>query len=548
MRRIIRTAVGCGALAVAAGCAGGGDATIDEPLGSAEQAIVSGTPQFASHYLKNMPTTDGRTQWSDVVINNPNPTPAAVTLTVHRNDGAQPPLGVITTTIPAHGWYNSYGRAEWIHGVGETDPVNHRSSGWLELTSDVPVVATHRATVRTGGTHSSPVSLFNDVPFLDSPAQRLFSAYFLRKWPSGMSGATQWTDVTVNNPNTAPVCVAVRVHRIDGSGVHAALNLTVPAKGSWSSFGKPEWLGILPTDSASGGAIGWIEVLSDAPVVASSRIAVRSGPTFDAPPVLLEDAGFQAATSQAPSASLFLKGAPAGGLTGSSGTITQWSNPVIVNPNPTPTTINVVVRRPDGSVPGFGSFTKTIPAMGWWNSYADTSWSSVASATGWTEITASQPVFGVNRLTFRDGGAYSSPLKLFDDEPLAQSAENQSFASFYLKKWPSTAGYTQWTDLVVNNPSNGTATITVRIHKVDGSGELTSFNRQIPARGMWRTVDDSGWLSLPSSDPAHGRSVGWVEITSSSPVIALNRVLLRNGDTPSSPIALFEDTVLGPAR
>ncbi|WP_437293082.1 hypothetical protein [Sorangium sp. So ce426] len=537
MLKIIRTAAVYGALALAAGCAGGDDdGTMDEPLGSAQQSIASSTHQFAGDYLKNVPTTDGRTQWSSVVINNPNPTPATVTLTIHRNDGTGT-LAVLSKTIPARGWYNSYGQPDWL-GATETDPVNHRSTGWIELTSDVPVVANNRLDVRTGTTFNSPVALFNDAPFLNSPSLRLFSPYFLRNWPTGMSGVTQWTDVTVNNPNAAPAHVTVRVHKIDGSGVHATRNVTVPAKGSWSSYGKPEWLNIPPTDPGNGGAIGWIEVLSDAPVVASSRLAKRSGATYDASPLLLDDSGFQAGAAHTLRAPLFLKGSTAGG------TSTQWSHPVVVNPNPTPTTINVVVRRPDGTLPDLASFSRTIPAMGWWNAFGDASWSSAAGLIGWTEITASQPVFGLNRVMFRDGNTASSPFKLFDDEPLVQTTGSQSFATFYLKKWPSTAGYTQWTDLVVNNPSSSPATITVRIHKVDGSGDLTFFTRQIAGRGMWRSGADPEWLSLPASDPANGRSVGWVEITSSSPVIGLNRVNLRSGDTPSSPVVLFEDTVL----
>jgi len=535
---VVVASIGCGD-------AGDEEITTGEPLGTDEQAVTSSTHQFASYYLKNVPTTDGRTQWSSVVINNPNPTPATVTLTIHRNDGAQPPLGVLTKTIPARGWYNSYGDAAWL-GVTETDTVNHRTTGWVELSSNVPVVANNRLTVLAGTAYSSPVSLVNDAPFLKSPSQRLLSAYFLRNWPTGMLDRTQWTDVTVNNPNAAPAYITVRVHKSDGSGVHATLSRTVPAKGAWSSYGEAGWLGIPPTDAGNGGAIGWIEVLSDAPVVASSRVVIRNGHSYNSPPVLIDDAGFQASTAQAVRAPLFVKSWPV------SGTITQWSHPLVVNPNPTPTTVNIVVRRIDGG-PDLASFTRTIPAMGWWNAFGDASWTNVTNSDapnsrsiGWTEITSSQPVFGSNRVMFRDGSAVSSPFTQFDDEPLVQTTASQLFASFYLKKWRADGAsqVTQWTDLVVNNPNTYPVTITVRIHKVDGSGDLTFFTRQIPARGAWRSSGEPQWLSLPDSDPANGRSVGWVEVTASAPVVAVNRVNLRNGDTASSPITLFEDTVL----
>ncbi|HEU4412798.1 MAG TPA: hypothetical protein VFS43_46570 [Polyangiaceae bacterium] len=540
--RITRMAGVCAAIALAMGCVGGDVVTTDGPVDGAQQAVTSPTHQFASYYLKNVLTTDNKTQWSDVVINNPNPTPATVTLTVNRHDGAQPPLGVITATIPARGWYNSHGRPEWLDGVAETDTVNHRSTGWVELTSDVPVVATNRLTVRTGNTYGSPVSLFNDAPFLRSPVQRLFSTYFLRKWPTGMTDVTQWADITVNNPTPKPANVTVRVHKFAGGGVHATRTFTVPPKGFWSSDDKPEWGNIPPTDANIGGALGWIELLSDVPVVASSRVAMRSGVTNNAPLFLLDEAGFQTSLAQTLRAPLFLKGSSAGG------NLTQWSHPVVVNPNSTPTTITVTVRKVDGSpTDPPASFTRTISAMGSWNAFGDPSW-NVGTSVGWAEITSSQPVFGTNRVIVRDGAAGSSPIKLFDDEPLAQATASQSFATFYLKKWPVTPAptpHTQWTDLVVTNPGNSPATITVRIHKVDGSGDRTFFTTRVPARGVWRSGDEPRWLSLPDSDPANGRSVGWAEITSSSPVIALNRVTVRSGDTPSSPITLYEDTVLG---
>ncbi|MDI1480748.1 hypothetical protein [Polyangium sp. y55x31] len=539
MSRILTlVAFASAAFVLAMGCVGGDDeGPIDEPIDADEQGLTVPTHQFASYYLKNVPTVDGRTQWSSVIINNPNSVPAHVMLTIHRNDGLGT-LGTISKTIPAGGWYNSYGDPAWL-GVTETDPVNHRTVGWVELDSDAEVAANNRIDVRTGTTFDAPVSLFNDTRFLKSPSTQLFSTFFLRNWPTGISGVTQWTDITVNNPSAAPANIAVRVHKSDGSGVHAILNRTIPAKGAWSSYGDPGWLGIAPTDPGNGGAIGWLEVQSDAPVVASSRTALRSGNTYNASPLLLDDAGFDATLSGDLRAPLFVKGAPAGG------TITQWSHPIIVNPNPTPATLTVFVRRSDGACQDLAQFSRTIPAMGWWNAFGDASWASATGSQGWAEITSTQEVFGINRVMFRNGSTATSPLTWLDDEPLAQKPSSMQFASLYLKRWPSTAGYTQWTDLVVNNPgASGPATITVRIRKVDGSGYLTSFVRQIPRRGVWRSAEDPEWLSIPTSDPANGRSVGWVEITSTSPITALNRVNLRSGDTSTSPITLFEDTLL----
>lgn len=541
--RLTLTATVFAALALATGCVGAGDeSAADEPFDSAEQAVEVSSRQFASYYLKNALTSDGRTQWSSVVIDNPGSTPATVTLTIHRNDGSGT-LAALSKIIPARGQYNSYTDPAWL-GVTETDPVNHRSSGWVELTSDVPVIATNRVTLRTGATYDSPVSLLNDAPFLKlPPTEQQVSTFFLRNWPSGSPGITQWTDVTVNNPGSVPANITVYVRKVDGSGDHATLSRTVPAHGAWSSFSDPDWLAIPPTDAGTGGAMGWIDVRSDVPVVASSRLAMRSGSTYNAPPVLLDDTGFESRAARTLRAPLALRGWPAGG------SITQWSHPVLVNPSSDAATITVVVRRTDGSAPDLASFTRTLPSGSQWSAFSDPDWTSISSgAIGWAEITSDQPIVGVNRLMLRNGSTASSPFTLFDDEPLAQAASGTLFASMYMKRGATTAGYTQWTDLVVNNPLSSSATITVRIQKVDGSGDLATFSRQIPGYGAWRTEADPQWLALPDSDPAGGRSVGWVEITSTAPVTGLSRLTLREGDTASSPVALFEDAVLEDSR
>lgn len=184
--------------------------------------------------------------------------------------------------------------------------------------------------------------------------------------------------------------------------------------------------------------------------------------------------------------------------------------------------------------------------MGSWNAYNDPNLSGLSGATkGWAEISASQPIFGVNRLMFRDGITQSSPFTLFDDEPFAQTTSGQQFAPLHLKKWPVAGLITQWTDLVVNNPSTiSPVTITVRIRKTDKTGDLTFFTRRIPARGSWSSSTDPDWLSLPDSDTINERSLGWIELTSSAPVVALSRTTSRNGSTATSAITHFENTLL----
>lgn len=88
--RITVPAASCAAFALAMGCVGGDNRlTYDESLDIEEQSVTSFTQQFASSYLNNVALPDGRRLWSSVVINNPNPTEATVTLTIRSNNGLE---------------------------------------------------------------------------------------------------------------------------------------------------------------------------------------------------------------------------------------------------------------------------------------------------------------------------------------------------------------------------------------------------------------------------------------------------------------------------
>lgn len=529
----------CAAFALVTGCVASDERLADGgALDLAAQAVTSSTRQFAGSYFNNVPLPDGRTSWSSVVVNNPNPTEATVTLTIRNNNGVT--LATLTKEIAPGQSYNSYGQADWRAPASG-------STGWVELASDVPVVATNQITLRSGTSYDSAVSLSNDEPFLKSPSNRLLSTFFLRNWPSGRLNVTQWTDIKISNPNTSAANVTVLVYKTNGV-LHATVPVSVPKNGAWSSYESADlaWRNIPVTDSTLGGAMGWIKIESDQPVVASSQIAMRSGATWNASPVLLDNTAFEAQGSSTLRAPLFLKGAQAGG------TITQWTTPVIVNPNDTTVTIKVVPHKNDGT-PDPLPFTKDILARATWNAYDDPHWKAIALTHGWVEIatepqpfsTERLPIFGVNRLMLRDGTTQSSPFTLFDDEPLAQATSSQQFASLYLKKWPSHGTYTQWTDLVVNNPSTTSpVTITVRLRKTHTSSDLTFFTRKVPARGSWRSWDDPQWLLLPESDPTNGRALAWIELTSLAPVTALSRTSLRNGSAATSTLTHFEDSLL----
>ncbi|WP_437738855.1 ADYC domain-containing protein [Sorangium sp. So ce1335] len=500
--------------------------------------------QYASVFVKNWPASGGLTQWSNVTVVNPNPTEATVRLTVFPTGGGAPFPDVVTVTIPKFGVYNSYGDPGWREIDGDPADENRPSSGWITLASDKPVVATHRTSLRAGSTWNAPARLVEDEPFLMSPSRRLFSSYYLKNWPEA-GGKTQWSNVVVNNPSTRQASIQVRIHGVDGS-LHE-LHRAVPARGVWNSYGDSDWLAV-PSTLTKGGALGWVEIRSDEPVVATNRIVHRSGSTYDAPVARLDDVGFTDARSAAKelAASSFLRNVPA------TGTTSWWSSLIVNNPHPEQTTITVTVHRDAGGL-ALARFTKEIPPFGAWNAYGDPDWTSVPAtgsggrSTGWVEISADLPVFGANRVILRDGGDLSSPVVQFNDEPLATPASDRLVSGLYIKNWPGAEGLTQWSAPVVSNLRATPVTMTVRLFRTDGSplGELTPT---IPARGAWDAAIDLGWQALPHTEAAHLRSLGWLEIIPSAPLIATNRLTQRQGITADASIVLHDATPFVPAR
>ncbi|WP_437774478.1 ADYC domain-containing protein [Sorangium sp. So ce1097] len=509
--------------------------------------------QYSSVFVKNWPASGGLTQWSNVIVVNPSPAEAAVELTVLSSGGGGP-LGTVTVAIPGYGVYNSFGDPRWRGIDGVPTDESRPSYGWIALASDRPVVATHRTALRAGSTWNAPARLVEDEPFLTEPSRRLFASYYLKRWPEA-GGKTLWSNVVVNNPAARQATIQVRIHGADG-GLHE-FHRTVPARGAWNSHGDTDWLAV-PDVPTKVGAPGWVEIRSDEPVVATSRIVHRSGSTYDAPVTLLDDMGLTGARSAARrlAASAFLRNVPA------TGTMTQWSSLIVNNPHPEQVTITVTVHRNDEG-PDLARFTKTIPPFGAFSADGDPDWASVPAtgsggrstgdggrSAGWVEISADLPVFGVSRVMLREGAAPSSPVVLFNDEPLAAPSSGSLVSGLYIKNVPGAEGLTQWSAPVVNNLSAEPATTRVRILTTDGS-LLGEIERTIPAKSAWDAASDPGWQALPHSEAAHLRSIGWVELIPSRPwtaLLATNRLTQRRGTTGDAPIALYDATPFVRAR
>lgn len=255
-------------------------------------------------YTKRLPTSTDQNlrQWAHIVLVNPQGSAATATVTIYATDGKV--IGSpFQVQIPAHGWWNSYGTPEWL-AIPEV--TNGATIGWVDIQSNQPLTGINRTTFRkaTGSvnpaydnTYRADIQMFSDDTLVRT--EDLISngamPLFLQHWPTFQQATIkQWSNLQILNPNDSPATVVVKVHRVDTGEVIGAVAATVGAKGTWGTYGRPEWNNI-PFANISGtpdGNHGWMEIISDKKVAIMNRVQFRQdgGPqAFNTPMTLFGD-------------------------------------------------------------------------------------------------------------------------------------------------------------------------------------------------------------------------------------------------------------------
>ena len=489
-------------------------------------------PLYSGSYLRNWPTGDGRTQWSDLLVSNPNDVPALVTIRVHKRTGGL--HAVVQQTIAARGSWNSYGQPAWVNipfTDSDTDPTKRASIGWIEVGSDSPVVATQRLVFRTGNAYNSPVSLFQDDVLSPEASTALYATFYLKNWPTGNLNKTQWSDFVLVNPSCCSAAnVTIKVYKGDGTGLLGSLTQSIAPGATFNTYGLPAWLN-MPDASPR---LGWVEVTSNRPLAGVNRVTIRNGSTFNAPTVLFQDEAMSGKREAHLGSSQYFKDWDVAGPGQES------SYPILVNPGPSAAPVEVSIYRTDGSS---HTLYRTVPAGGSWNSATDSEWNAMPAARGWVEVySPSSPVFGTNRKIVLDG----STLRGLDDTLLTTRLTSAVYATPYLRNSPVGGGSTdrEWTDVVVSNWQRSSTTFTLNLYGENGGSPLKTFEKNIRASERWDSSSDADWLAFVNG-PA---LIGWIELIPNGPVRATNRVTLRSGSTYYAPITSFHDIELVPTQ
>lgn len=359
----------------------------------------------------------------------------------------------------------------------------------------------------------------------------LYASLYARNWPTGDGLRTQWSDLTINNPNDLPAVVTIRIQKRTG-GLHAVIQQAVPAHGMWSSYGQAAWTGVPFTDpnadATKSASFGWLDVGSDRPVIVTQRFTFRNGNAYSSPVDVFQDQVLGTETGMVLGATYYLKNWPS-----SEATRSQWSNLVLVNPNCcAAANVTIDVHKTDGT--GLvGSISQSIAPGAIFGTYGQAAWNNMMDANphiGWVEVRSDRPIFGTNRVTIRTGATYDAPVAFFQDEPLSGAVNRSLGSSFFLKNWPSSGGGRQESNLTLVNPGRYATTATIRVYEPDGN-VLASFSKYIAAGAWWNASSDPDWTAIPNTDLSVGGALGWVEVTSTLPIFGLNRKTVRDGTT-----------------
>ncbi len=471
-------------------------------------------------------------QWSYAVVQNPDTANAVdVNVTIYDYQGTARSGGAVLASykknIPAGGLWNSFGDT----GTGEWSAwtqswVNHDRTGtaddsvlgWAKVvpvaasvgSAPIPVFGQQRVIISepataSGNPAAGAIHLLTDMALTSSASATLYGGYFMRNWPAGYpndSAVIQNTYMNIANPNSSSANVALKIYKTDGT-LHYTLNKTINAFGSWYAYGDPTgsggWNDIPLIDTTNSKSLGWVEITSDKPVTGFNRTAALK-PSGDF--YLLTDFPLAPPSSSVNLYTpLYVKNHSSGFTSPiTSSEVNQWSYLTLHNPGSSAATASIQAyskTRTAGT-----PFSKVIPAHATWFAKNDTNWNDVGVGTvGWVEVTSDVPLVGINRVSI--GGESGTSHHYWTDYAMDFLGSRALYSAYYLNGhssgyWesggcPGTSAVCQKSYLQIANPGNSSAVVTIKVRKPDGTG-IT------------------------------GLTYGWVELSSTQPIVAINRI------------------------
>lgn len=359
-----------------------------------------------THYLAHFASSS---RWyTGVAVANPNPTDAHVTFTAYSDAGAQ--IGVASQTVPGHGKKSML--------VSQLFTPSVSGNGWILVTSDVSVVAFDLyGDMISGGIGALPSSQLGSS---------LTLAHFVHstRW---------WTGITVLNPSGGLVAVTLKAYDNAGNTL---------AQGDFAISARSKLVGMVETLMPQvANKSGWISVESTGGDVAG---VVVYGDKHATPNRIAAMSAISADTNL--NLSNFYSDAD------------WWTGIALVNPSSTTSAaLTLTAYAPDGTQ--IDQRTQPLAALNKTVSTVNTMFTLGGNTQGWTRVSSTAPIVGLEILNADDAGEQAWGLAAIESQPAGLNV--------YLPHQVVSGRW--WTLLALANPNGATATVNMTALNDDGS-------------------------------------------------------------------------------
>lgn len=553
---------------------------------------------YADMYLKSWPTGDGHYQYSNLVLNNVTNSSTAVKIWLNDYDNGS---NLITDetyfeyTIAAKSQHNSFEIPEEFYGLAEiataagtfedngkikhhsinSETGNKETFGWVKIESNKPLAGYNRIFFTDGPDLDDEIIDFNDEPLRTEGYKKTYYPLFVNNIETSDGKYKQFTDINILNPNnTYSTKVQIRIRNSSGSEI-GDISASLPPLSVWNSWGNPAWLN-LPQQQ------GTIEIVSDTTdIFASVRQRIVDPTTNPSNPyyadsLIWED---EAAISYQHASKdlytpLYMKK-----LDFDETNKWQWTDIILQNTESGIASITINIYKNGLGKTPYHTITQTIPSHGLWTSENSLLWEPYDSeedpdgtgipnmtdvdlegswGLGWIEITSNKKLMALNKTTVRT--APTSPaipsntddLVFIDNELFIPSTKKTKklYETHYLNKWPGGIGtenaiLKQFTNPVLINPNDTTATVTLTMYRTDTGESIHTMNISIDPYNWWNANIQEQYYNAPYTWPSDAPEAtsAWTEITSNQPLFGMHRVHFNNDPDKNSEIHTMDDEI-----
>lgn len=379
-------------------------------------ATEAATTQILAHFASN-------SRWyTGVAIANPDDTFIAnVSLTAYSNEGTS--MGPISRNVPVHGK---------ISELMSTLFSNAPSTGWLLMTSNIPVLAFDLyGDAISGGIGALPSS---------PPSSSLILPHFVHS-------ARWWTGVAIVNPSASPISVMVKAYDATG-GILGMGTFNIAAFSKLWGYAEV----LLPQVANHS---GWMSLESTGGQIAALLVYGDKNATPN------RIAAFAAVpTNNSFSLSDFRSDA------------NSWTGISIVNPSETASAhVILTARAPDGTL--IDTYSTDVGALNKTMGFVSDLFSLGIHTEGWIEVSSDRAVAGLEILNKDDAANQIWGLASVESQFPSQT--------IYLSHYAVTSRW--WTLFALANPS-ASAQANVTLSAFENSGTQTgTANYAIPPQG-----------------------------------------------------------------